>query len=138
VKIDPSVTIGFNGDCDAAFAFYEQCLGGKRRMTMTWASSPMAKDAPAGWGDKVLYAEIIVGGVELAGGDMTPEQYKAPTGISIMLRISDVADAERVFKELSNGGKIQMPMSETFWALRYGGVTDKFGVPWQINCPKPA
>ena len=97
----------------------------------------MAKDAPPGWGDKVLYAEIIVGGVELAGGDMSPEQYKAPSGIGIMLRISDIADAERVFKELSNGGKIDMPFSETFWALRYGSVTDKFGVPWHVNCPKP-
>ncbi len=117
-------------------AFYEKCLGGKRGMTMTWGSSPMAKDAPPGWDDKILNADINVGGLGIAGGDMPAGQYKAPTGVGIMLNIIDVADAERVFKELSEGGKIDMPLSETFWALRYGGVTDKFGVPWQISCGK--
>ena len=137
MKITPSITVSFNGTCDEAMAFYEKCLGGKRGMTMKWGDSPMAKDAPPGWGDKVLYADINIGGVGLAGGDMPTGQYKAPTGVGIMLSITDVADAERIFKELSEGGKIDMPLSETFWALRYGGATDKFGVPWQINCGKP-
>lgn len=137
MKITPSITVSFNGNCDEALAFYEQCLGGKRGMTMMWGASPMAKDAPLGWGEKVLYANIVIGGVDLAGGDMPPGQYKAPEGVGIMLNIKDVADAERVFKDLSEGGKINMPLSETFWALRYGGVTDRFGVPWEINCGNP-
>jgi PhnB protein len=137
VKITPSITISFSGTCDEAMSFYEKCLGGKRGITMKWGDSPMATEAPPNWGNKILYANINIGGVELAGGDMTPDGYKAPIGMGIMLNVTDAGDAERIFNELLDGGKVNMPLSETFWAFRYGGLTDKFGVPWQINCAKP-
>jgi PhnB protein len=49
-----------------------------------------------------------------------------------------VADAERIFNALADGGKVGMPLQQTFWAARFGMVTDRFGIPWMINCEKDA
>jgi PhnB protein len=54
-----------------------------------------------------------------------------------MAAIDQPDDAERAFKALSDGGTITMPFGETFWAKRFGMCTDRFGIPWMINCEKP-
>ena len=66
--------------------------------------------------------------------DMTAPQYVAPRGFSISLHLADVAEAERIYGELSAGGTIQMPLAPTFWAARFGAFVDRFGIPWTINC----
>ena len=134
---NPSISLSFNGQCEAAFRFYERCLGGKITFILTWGDSPMAKDAPAEWGGKVAHASLDVGGVVLSGADTPPQQYERPQGFSVLLGISDIADAERIFQALAEYGTVTMPLQETFWALRFGGVTDRFGIPWAINCEKP-
>lgn len=45
-------------------------------------------------------------------------------------------DAERLFTELAEGGIVRMPLQETFWAHRFGVLTDRFAIPWAINCEK--
>jgi PhnB protein len=132
--VKPSISLSFNGQCEAAFRFYEQCLGGKITFLLTWADSPMAKDAPPEWGAKILHASLSVGDMVFAGADTLPEAYERPRGFAVLLGLSDPIDAERIFNALSEQGTVGVPLQETFWALRYGWVIDRFGIPWTINC----
>jgi PhnB protein len=81
-----------------------------------------------------MHGSLTVGGVLLMGADVAPDQYEAPKGVSLSLQIPRAADAERVFHELAQGGRVMMPLEKTFWAERFGMVVDRFGVPWLINC----
>jgi PhnB protein len=99
-----------------------------------YGGSPMAGDVPADWGDKIMHGSVTVAGHTLMGADVAPAQYETPQGFSISLHLSSAPDAERVFQELSSGGKIVMPLEKTFWAERFGVFVDRFGIPWTINC----
>jgi PhnB protein len=126
--------LNFNGQCKEAFEFYEQCLGGKIIGMTTNGNSPMADQMPAGSEDFVLHACLQVGDELLMASDSPEGQFQAPQGLWVSLHIDDVADAGRVFNTLAEGGSVQMPFEETFWAERFGMVTDRFGTPWMINC----
>ena len=126
--------LSFKGDCEAAFTFYEQCLGAKPGGIFRYAGSPMADQAPADWGDKVMHGSVTVGDQVLMGADVVAAQYEAPKGITLSLQMNSTADAERVFHELAQGGRVVMPLEKTFWAERFGMVIDRFGIPWMINC----
>ena len=124
--------LSFNGQCEAAFKFYEQCLGAKITFMMTWEGTPMADQAPPGWGKKILHATLAIGEQVLQGSDSpADDEHK---GFAIALGMEDPAEAERIFQALSENGKVQMPLQQTFWALRFGMLTDQFGIPWMINC----
>jgi PhnB protein len=62
--------------------------------------------------------------------------YEPPRGFAITLGLSDPAEAERLFDALAENGTVTVPLQETFWALRFGSVIDRFGIPWSINCEK--
>jgi PhnB protein len=87
---------------------------------------------------KILHARMQVGDALLMGGDELPEDYDAPKGFNVTLGFDNPADAERVFGALAENGTVRMPLQETFWAVRFGMVTDRFGIPWMINCEKSA
>jgi PhnB protein len=127
--------LNYKGDCAAAFKFYEKSLGGKIEMLQTHGETPMKDQVPAEWHKQVMHAQINIGGAVLFGADSPPDQYEKPQGISVALQIDDPTDAERKFKALSDGGNVTMPIQQTFWAQRFGMVTDKFGIPWMVNCP---
>jgi len=126
--------LSFDGQCEAAFKFYEQCLGAQPGAIFRYAGTPMADQVPAGWQDKIMHGSVTVGGQELMGGDVAPGQYEAPKGISLSLQIKSAAEAERIFQEMARDGRVTMPLEKTFWAERFGMVVDRFGIPWLINC----
>ena len=126
--------IAFDGCCEEAFRVYERCLGGKIVTMLRWSETPMAAEAPPGYGDKILHATLEIGACTLAGADSMPGKYEAPRGVHVLLGISDPAEAERVYAALSEGGNVTMPLQKTFWATLFGTVTDRFGVSWEINC----
>ena len=126
--------LSFKGDCEAAFKFYEECLGGQCGAIFRYAGSPMADDVPADWLDKVMHGSVTVGGQVLMGGDVLPDRYEELKGFSLSLQIASTVDAERIFHDLAKGGRTIMPLEKTFWAARFGMVIDRFGVPWMINC----
>jgi PhnB protein len=126
--------LSFNGQCEAAFKFYEQCLGARPGPIFRYAGTPMANDVPAEWSDKVMHASVTIGGQALMGGDVAPDRYQEPKGFSLSLQIENTADAERIFQELVKGGKVVMPLEKTFWAARFGVLVDRFGIQWLINC----
>jgi PhnB protein len=126
--------LSFKGDCEAAFKFYEQCLGAQLGAIFRYAGSPMADQAPDDWSDKVMHGNLTIGGQALMGGDVEPDQYEEPKGFSLSLQIKSATDAERIFHELVEGGRVVMPLEKTFWAARFGMLVDRFGIPWMINC----
>ena len=71
------------------------------------------------------------------GGDAAAHGSSKPQGFCVSVAVDDPAEAERIFGLLSEGGAIVMPIGETFWAQRFGMVTDEFGTPWMVNCEKP-
>jgi PhnB protein len=132
MQIEPRISLIFNGECDAAFTLYQQCLGGTVTFRLAWGDSPMADQAPAEWRDKILHATLTLGGTALSGADVL--SYQRPQGFQIQLNLDDVAAAERIFTQLAEGGEVTVPLQQTFWAQRFGAVVDRFGVPWSINC----
>lgn len=126
----------FNGQCEAALRFYERCLGGKIEVLMLHEGTPAAEHVPPEWGRKVLHARLNVGGQTLMASDAPPNCYEQPQGFSVSLQVKDPVDAERLFRDLSENGQVRMPIQETFWAVRFGMLVDRFGIPWMINCEK--
>src|SRR5262245_55026353 len=134
MRIEPRISLIFNGECDAAFSLYQQCLGGTVTFRLTWGDSPMADEAPGDWHDKVCHATLIVGNAAFSGADVLPGAYERPRGFQIQLNLDDVEAAERIFAKLADGGLVTIPLQQTFWAQRFGAVVDRFGIPWGINC----
>ena len=134
MELNPYLT--FNGQCEAAFKFYEKVFGGKIEAMMTFGSSPMAEQTPPEWRNKIMHARMSVGGKTLMASDAPPDRYEAMKGIMVTLGIDDPGEAERIFRALSERATIQMPIQKTFWAERFGMLVDKFGTPWMVNCEK--
>jgi PhnB protein len=124
----------FNGQCEEAFRFYEQALGGHIETMMPHAGSPMENHAPPEWRDKIMHARLTVGGATLMGSDAPPGRYEAPKGSWVHIGLEDAAEADRIFQVLSEGGSVHMPIQKTFWASRFGMLVDRFGTPWMVNC----
>ncbi len=133
MKLNPCLT--FNGQCEAAFKFYEQVLGGKIQTIMTWGDSPMAEHVSPEWRDRIIHATLIVGGTELMGGDAPPDRYEGqPRSFAVTIQVQDPAEADRAFNALAENGTVTMPIQQTFWSSRFGMLVDQFGIPWMINC----
>lgn len=126
--------LSFKGECEAAFRFYEEILGARFGVIFRYAGTPMAGDVPAGWDDKIMHGSVTLGTQVLMGGDVPPERYEEPRGFALSLQIASTGDAERIFECLAEGGRIVVPLAQTFWAVRFGMVVDRFGIPWLINC----
>ena len=124
----------FNGNCAEAFKFYEKCLGGKIVMMMTHEGTPAAEQVPANWREKIIHARMTVGDDVLMGSDAPPDRYAPMKGFTVSCAADSPADAERIFKALSEKGAVGMPMQQTFFAVRFGMVVDQFGTPWMITC----
>ena len=128
--------LAFDGHCEEAFNFYAESLHGKISFLLRFGDSPMAQQTPAGWHDKVIHATLMWGDQVLSGADAWGDRYRAPQGFSVTLDVEDPAEADRLFAALARNGTVTMPIQETFWAHRFGALTDQFQVPWMINCGK--
>jgi PhnB protein len=112
-QMELSPYLNFNGQCAAAFKFYEKCLGGKIVMMQTHGESPMKDKVPADWHDKVIHARLIVGDTALMGSDAPPAPCAAPQGMSVSISVPSPVDAERIFNALADNGKVSMPFQKT-------------------------
>ena len=131
----PIPYLGFNGKCAEAMRFYAKVLGGKLGM-MTVGQSPMASQCPPDRRGDIMHARLeLDDGFSLYATDCTPPgvTYQGIHGVTLSLNYDTVEQAERVFNALGEGGKITMPFSDTFWARKFGMLTDRFGCHWIIN-----
>jgi len=126
----------FDGNCAEAMRFYERTLGGKIEMMMTHAESPMRDQTPPGSADRILHASLSLDGRMLMASDaMVGAPYEGMKNFSLSLAYPTVADARRVFDALAEGGKVTMPMQQTFWAEAFGMLADRYGTPWMVSGP---
>jgi len=133
MKINPY--LGFAGNCREAMEFYADVLGGKIEMMLSHGESPIAGEVPPDWQKLIMHARLTFGdGQVLMASDSPPDQIPAQKGMSIALVADSIEQGERIFNAFTDGGEVQMPFGETFWAARFGMVTDNFGTPWLINC----
>jgi PhnB protein len=126
----------FSGQCEAAFKFYERVLGGRIEAMMPHEGTPAAEQVPPEWHKKILHARLTVGDQVLMGSDAPPDRYEAIKGFSVTISVNDPKEAERIFHALAENGTVRMPIQETFWAVRFGMLVDRFGTPWMINCER--
>jgi PhnB protein len=128
----------YKGNCREAFNYYARTLGGKVVFAMTYGESPIAAHSPQEVHDQIIHARLDLGSDgTLLGCDTPSERYQAPQGFNVAVSFDDPNDAERAFNALADGGNIVMPFAETFWSRRFGMCTDRFGIPWMVNCQKP-
>jgi PhnB protein len=130
----PIPYLAFDGNCADAMRFYAKVLDGKLDL-LTFGQSPMAEHTPKDALNRIMHARLALdGNGSLYAGDSPPGMpYQGIHGVSITLNYDAAGQAERVFNALADGGKVTMPLGPTFWAKRFGMVTDKFGCPWIVN-----
>lgn len=131
----------FDNRAAEAFDFYAKCLGGKITMQVTFADMPGPSNLPPESQGLIAHVRLEVGDAILMGSDWcTPQGGEAYPGIhgnAISLGVDQPDEAERLFKALSEGANVSMPIGETSWALRFGMLTDRYGVMWMVNCNRP-
>jgi len=128
--------LNFDGQCAEAFRFYEEVLGGSIAFIQTHGDSPMRDQTPPEWHDRVMHVRLEVDGQVLMGSDYPPQYATKAQGFAVSIHVDEPEDAERVFAGLAEGGAVTMPLQKTFWAGRFGMLTDRFGTPWMVNCER--
>ena len=124
----------FDGQCEEAFNFYAELLGGKLEL-MRFGESPDAGEVLPEFHYRVMHVCLTAGDQVLMASDTIPQYpHEGIKGCSISLQVDNVPEAERLYEALSAGGEVQMELQATFWATRFAMLTDRFGVPWMINC----
>jgi PhnB protein len=133
MKVNPYLM--YNGNCEAAFKFYEKVLGGKIEMMLTHEGAPESMPTPPEWKKKIMHARMSIDGEVIMASDAPPGHFHKPQGFSVSLQVQDPAEAERKFKALSEGGNVNMAFGKTFFSRGFGMCVDQFGIPWMVNSP---
>lgn len=134
MKIVPYLIL--DGRCEAAFQLYEKALNGKISMISRFGDVPGAAGSDADR-NRVMHVRLEAGENVLMGSDTTTDRpHEGNHGMYVSLQVDSIAEAERIFALLSEGGQVVMPLEQTFWAVRFAMLLDRFGVSWMINCEK--
>jgi len=128
--------IFFYGRCQEALDFYKRVFGGTYEV-MSVKDTPMAEKMPPEARDKVMHASFKSPSISFLASDGRESKAIDPDAgnISLALSTTDAAEGERIFKALSDGGKVTMPLDDAFWGGRFGSVNDRFGNEWLITTP---
>jgi PhnB protein len=129
--------LNYGGNCEQAFRFYEQHLGGKVTALLRHGEQQEALNSPPELKGKVLHARMMLGGAELSAADVPPDRFQPMRSAYLSLTLDSVDDAERVYRLLTDGGEIFMKMQETFFASRFAMLRDRFGTSWMLLGPRP-
>jgi PhnB protein len=123
------IYVNYRGNCEQAFRFYEQQLGGRISGIIRHREQPNP-NIPADWQDKVLHARITIGTTVLMGADIPSAESMRSAYLTLSLDREE--DAERVYALLATGGEIFMKMEKTPFANRFAMLRDKFGTSWML------
>ena len=125
----------FDGRCDEALDFYKKAVGAEVRHVMRWKDNP---DPGCNVTDKnkVMHADFKIGDATVLASDGMCEGKPEFKGFALTIAAKTAAEADKMFGALSDGGKVQMPMTKTFFSERFGMLADKFGVGWMIIVEK--
>jgi PhnB protein len=126
--------LNYGGNCEQAFKFYEEHLGGKITMLMRHGDMPDGSAPPPDWKDKVLHARMTLGGTDIMAADVPSNRFEPMRSAYLTLTTSSNEEAE-IYKLLTDGGDIFMPIAETFFASRFAMFRDRFGTSWMLLGP---
>lgn len=124
--------LNFDGQTRDAMTFYQSCLGGQ--LDVMPASSANVR-VPAGSEDRTIHARLVSGPITILASDTmhgTPCD-RGENSSHLCIHCSDTREQDRLWAALGAGGKVTMPLQDTFWGARFGMLTDKFGVSWMFN-----
>jgi PhnB protein len=125
----------FDGRCEEAIEFYRSALGAQVSMMMRYQDSPEPHDpdmVPAGSGKKILHASLNIGGTTVLMSDGHCQGQPKFEGFSLSITLKDDAEVDRLFAALADGGRVNMPLTKTFFSPRFGMLVDRFGVAWML------
>ncbi len=130
----------FEGRADEAIAFYREALDAEVLMRMTYGDSPEGSgECPGGFtppADKVMHASLRISGTEVGLSDGMCSGKPEFKGFQMTLVCADDAEAKRRFEALAEGGQVDLPIAESFFASSFGMLADRFGVAWMVMVPK--
>jgi PhnB protein len=129
--------LNFGGNCEEAFRFYEKHLGGKITTMMKASQLPAQYNVQPGAENAVVHARMSIAGVELIANDVPQSHFQPVRSSYLYLAVDSAKDADRIWAVLAEGGKIGMPIEETFFASRFGQLRDRFGTLWTIIHERP-
>ncbi len=127
----------FAGRCQEALDFYSAAIGAQVDVVMRFDQSPDPVPAgmlQPGFESKIMHSSFRVGDATIMASDGVNDQAGFK-GFSLALSVPTIADADRMFAGLADGGQVKMPIGKTFWSPRYGMLTDRFGVDWMVMVP---
>ncbi|MBS0506090.1 MAG: VOC family protein [Proteobacteria bacterium] len=141
--------LNFDGNCAEAFAFYAKLFGGSIVYQGRFGelpAEPGMPPLPEAAKNRIMHVHLQVGAQSLMASDTMPVApgqdpdscgggYRKPQGLWVSIQVADVAEGQRVFDGLAQGGTVAMPFGKTFWSPGFGMVTDRFGTPWMVNVP---
>jgi PhnB protein len=129
--------LNYGGNCAEAFRFYEQNLGGKIQMLMTFAQAPDQSQVQQIDPNAVLHAQMEIGDTQIMATDVPPDRFQPMRSVYLCYAVDSDAEAERIYSLLAEGGQVFMPMQETFFATRFGQLRDRFGTSWMVIHERP-
>lgn len=137
MKVQPY--LNFDGRCEEAVEFYKQALGAEVLMLLRLKDSPEPPPpgSPPIEGNKVMHVAFRIGDATIMASDCHAGQSVRFQGFSLSLSVKTQAEADRLFAALSQGGRVEMPLSKTFFSPHFGIVTDKFGMSWMVVMEQP-
>lgn len=124
----------FNGNCREAMTFYRDCLGGNLEL-MTYADGPKDNPCLKAATDKIMHGCLRDGAFSLMASDMLDDEPAQGNNVHLNIECESIAETQKLFKALGDGGEIKMPLADTFWGAHFGLLIDKFGMRWMLNCP---
>jgi PhnB protein len=126
----------FDGSCGDAMKFYERCLGGEL-YSMPFSETPC--DAPSEAKNRIGHASVLKNGkpVLMASDTLPGMPFQTGNNFSVMVQCESAEEVERLFTAVGEGGKVTMPVQDTFWGARFGMVSDQFGINWMFSFEKP-
>jgi PhnB protein len=127
----------FNGRCEEAIEFYKKTLGAKVEMMMRFKEAPGDHKCSPGTEDKIMHSCLRIGDTAVMASDGMAQGQPEFKGFSLTINAKDVAEAERLFGALGEGGEVRQPLIQTFFSPRFGMLADKFGVGWMVIVEQP-
>ncbi|HET7275490.1 MAG TPA: VOC family protein [Longimicrobiaceae bacterium] len=124
--------LNFGGNCEEAFRFYEELLGGRITTMMKVSDLPEGVPRPPGSAGAVIHARMDIAGIELIGNDVPPQYFQPVRSSYLYLDVDSDEEADRIYAALSEGGEVTMPMSQQFFASRFAQLRDRFGTLWTV------
>jgi PhnB protein len=131
VKLEPYIF--FHGTCEDALTFYTKCFNGKVEGLSRFSEMPPEYQSDPSWANKVMHATFIAGDLKFMASDGRPGPSNGEGEIALSIATEDAAEGDRVFRALSEGGNVEMPLAPAFWGGRFGQLVDKFGIHWMVS-----